>query len=186
MDNRLKGCNLVTMTSSKYQPKSKPLAYRPLAPSVTCGDSSLPEGAMGSVPLHIGLLLLGKCLLWNPSVTPPACQLPLAREPFCARYRSMCDTGLFPAFNRQRGNEAPQKTQTKTGAGAKTQHPSQSEGSIPDGSTRGILKGGAIRAGASCSPLEPASLLTFLPEQESKAPLASACRKPIGEETQRL
>ena len=24
---------------------------------------------------------LKKCLLWNPSVTPPACQLPLTREP---------------------------------------------------------------------------------------------------------
>ena len=30
---------------------------------------------------------LGKCRLCDPSVTPPACQLPLAREPFCARYR---------------------------------------------------------------------------------------------------
>ena len=59
--------------------------------------------------------------------------------------------------------------QTKTGAEAETYHPSQSEGSIPVGSTRGILKGGTIRAGASCSPLEPASLHTFLPEQESMA-----------------
>ncbi len=31
----------------------------PLAPSVTCGDSSLPEGAMGCVPLHIGLCFWG-------------------------------------------------------------------------------------------------------------------------------
>ena len=35
------------ITFIKYQPPSKPLAYRPLAPSVTCGDSSLPEGAIG-------------------------------------------------------------------------------------------------------------------------------------------
>ena len=56
----------MTMTTSKYRPIMKPELHRPLAPSVTCGDSSLPEGAMGSVPLHIGLLLLGKCLLWNP------------------------------------------------------------------------------------------------------------------------
>ena len=71
----------MSITSIKYQPKIKPELHGPLAPSVTCGDSSLPEGAMGSVPLHIGLLLLGKCLLWNLSVTPPACQLPLTREP---------------------------------------------------------------------------------------------------------
>ena len=32
---------------SKYQPTSKPELHRPQAPSVTCGDSSLPEGAMG-------------------------------------------------------------------------------------------------------------------------------------------
>ena len=35
LKNRLKGYKRVTMTTSKYQPKSKPLAYRPLAPSVT-------------------------------------------------------------------------------------------------------------------------------------------------------
>ena len=39
------------------------------------------------------------------------------------------------------------------------------------------LKGGTIRAGASCSPLEPASLHTFLPEQESMA--AGRQYKPI-------
>ena len=64
---------------------------------------------------------------------------------------------------------APKFRKSKTGAAAKTYHPSRSEGSIPVGSTRGILKGGTIRAGASYPPLEPASLLTFLPEQESKA-----------------
>ena len=47
----------MSTTTSKYHPKSKSSAYRPLAPSVTCGDSSLPEGAMGCVPFHIGLLL---------------------------------------------------------------------------------------------------------------------------------
>ena len=78
------------------------------------------------------------------------------------------------------GKEHSKKNSPKRGAGAETPHPSQSEGLIPVGSSRGILKGGAIRAGASCSPLEPASLRTFLPEQESTAPLASACRKPIG------
>ena len=43
----------------------------------------------------------------------------------------LCDTGLFHAFNRQRGKEAPQKPKSITGAGTKTPHPSQSEGSIP-------------------------------------------------------
>ena len=37
----------VLITFIKYRPQSKPLAYPPLAPSVTCGDSSLPEGAIG-------------------------------------------------------------------------------------------------------------------------------------------
>ena len=45
----------VLITTSKYHPQSKPELHRPLAPSVTCGDSSLPEGAMGCVPFHIGL-----------------------------------------------------------------------------------------------------------------------------------
>ena len=80
MDNRLKGCNRVTMTSSKYQPKSKPLAYRPLAPSVTCGDSSLPEGAISLCHFTLACAF-GEAPTVNPSVTPPACQLPLAREP---------------------------------------------------------------------------------------------------------
>ena len=55
----------VSVVMSKYHPKSKPSAYRPLAPSVTCGDSSLPEGAMGCVPFHMGL-----CLWEVPTVNP--------------------------------------------------------------------------------------------------------------------
>ena len=47
----------VSITFIKYHPKIKPSAYAPLAPSVTCGDSSLPEGAMGCIPFHIGLCL---------------------------------------------------------------------------------------------------------------------------------
>ena len=98
-----------------------------------------------------------------------------------------CDIGLFHAFNRQRGIKTPQNpTHLKRGQRLKHTTRAKAKGQSSDGSTRGILKGGAIRAGASCSPLEPASLLTFLPEQESKAPLASACRKPIGEQMKRL
>ena len=58
----------VSITFIKYHPKIKPSAYAPLAPSVTCGDSSLRSGAMGCVLFHIGLLQVGKCLLCNPSV----------------------------------------------------------------------------------------------------------------------
>ena len=36
----------VSTTASKYHPQRKPELHRPPAPSVTCGDSSLPEGAM--------------------------------------------------------------------------------------------------------------------------------------------
>ena len=53
----------VSILSIKYQPKSRPSAYLPLAPSGTCGASSLPEGAMGCIPFHIGLLQYVKCLL---------------------------------------------------------------------------------------------------------------------------
>ena len=76
------------MVGYRQPPASTALASNrnctaPLAPSVTCGDSSLPEGAMGCVPFHIGLFF-GEVPAVNPSVTPTACQLPLAREPFCA------------------------------------------------------------------------------------------------------
>ena len=162
--------------------------HRPKPPLPKGGGLAKPNrGDSAGWQVSTWVCAYGKCLPWNPSVTPPACQLPLAREPFCARYRSMVRYRAFfylPIDSVRTKN--PKIPRTQTGAGAKTQHPSQSEGSIPDGSTRGILKGGAIRAGASCSPLEPASLRTFLPGQESTAPLASACRKPIGEETQRL
>ena len=45
LENRLKGYNRVSIPTGKYHPKIKPSAFRPQAPSVTCGDSSLPEGA---------------------------------------------------------------------------------------------------------------------------------------------
>ena len=90
--------------------------------------------------------------------------------------------GFFVLSIDSVGRKRPETYRPKRGQGLKPSTPSQSEGSIPVGSTRGILKGGTIRAGASCSPLKPASLHTFLPEQESMAPLASACRKPIEEE----
>ena len=57
----------VSITSIKYQPQGKPQPHRPLAPSVTCGDSSLPEGAMGLYLFTLGFASRW-FLLWNPSV----------------------------------------------------------------------------------------------------------------------
>ena len=159
MDNRPKSCNRVTTTTSKHHPIRKPSAFPPLAPSVTAAPCQLPPG--------------GSCGE-SPQTISHGNLLQIVTAPPVPGIVSLCDTGLFQFLNRQRGNEAPQKPRPKTGAGTKNHHPSRSEGSIPDGSTRGILKGGTIRAGASCSPLKPASLHTFLPEQESMAPLASA------------
>ncbi len=68
----------------------------------------------------------------------------------------------------------PKNHNPKRGQRLKPRTRAKAKGQSSDGSTRGILKGGIIRAGASYSPLEPASLLTFLPEQESKAPAGSA------------
>ena len=40
-------------------------------------------------------LCAGECLLWNPSVTPPACQLPLTREPLgCTDQSPPCQRGV--------------------------------------------------------------------------------------------
>ena len=80
LNNRQKGSNRVTMTSGKYHPIRKPSACRPQAPSVTCGDSSLPEGAMGFC-LFTWACAYGKVPTVNPSVTAAPCQLPFAREP---------------------------------------------------------------------------------------------------------
>ncbi len=88
---------------------------------------------------------------------------------------------MIPGFYRLSidsvGKKRSEKNKLKRGQRQSIRTPSQSEGSIPVGSSRGILKGGTIRAGASCSPLEPASLHTFLPEQESMA--AGRQDKPI-------
>ena len=94
LENRLKGYDRVSIPTGKYHPKIKPSAFRPLAPSVTCGDSSLPEGAIGCCVSTLDLWELEVPTV-NPSVTPPACQLPFTREPFCARYRWLV-RHLFP------------------------------------------------------------------------------------------
>ena len=168
-------------------------------PPLPKGGASAPprRGDKRPAVFHIGLYFR-KVPAVNPSVKnqrflpapfrkgAPACRRCQFRTmafyesffPCPARYRSIERYRAFSDFQSAVWERStPQKPQTKTGAEAETPHPSQSEGSIPAGSSRGILKGGTIRAGASCSPLEPASLLTFLPEQESKALLASTCRR---------
>ena len=123
---------------------------------------------------HIGLYFL-KVPTVNPSVTASPCQLPLAREPFCARYRFIVRYRALSDFQSTAWEGGSPKTnKPKRGQKLKRSTRAKAKGQSSDGFTRGILKGGIIRAGASYSPLEPASLLTFLPEQESKAPLASA------------
>ena len=186
--------NLFTIHSSRFS-KSARYRYRveteaqpkaPLAKGGWFGEAK-PGGFRRLAGFHIGLYFWESacCVIPQSRLTP--CQLPLAREPFGARYCSMVRYRAFSIFQSTAWDKnVPKSYKSITGAEAKTPHPSQSEGSIPVGSTRGILKGGTIRAGASCSPLEPASLHTFLPEQESMALLASACRKPIGQQAKRL
>ena len=94
--------------------------------------------------------------------------------------------GFFMLSIDSVGMKHPEKKKPKRGQRLKLRTRAKAKGQPPDGSSRGILKGGTIRAGASYSPLEPASLLTFLPEQESKALLASTCRRLIGEQAKRL
>ena len=72
--------NRASITSGKYRPITKPQLHRPRAPSVTCGYSSLPEGAMGCCVSTLDLWELEVPTV-NPSVTATPCQLPLAREP---------------------------------------------------------------------------------------------------------
>ena len=71
LENRRKGYNRVSITTSKYRPKIKPSASCPLAPSVTCGDSSLPEGAISLCHFTLACAF-GKVPAVNPSVTAKA------------------------------------------------------------------------------------------------------------------
>ena len=146
---------------------------------------------MGCEPFHIGLLLWGSACCGIPqSKIKDFCQLPLAREP-CGQWPLTISHGSFlllvTSLTRpvsfygailvffslpidSEGTKHSKIPQTQTGAEDKTHHPSQSEGSIPVGSTRGILKGGAIRAGASCSPLEPDNFPSFLAGARKEGP----------------
>ena len=126
---------------------------------------------------HIGLYFQEVPTV-NPSVTATPCQLPLAREPFCTRYRFIVRYRTFSIFQSTAWDKnVPKFYKSKTGAKAETPHPSQSEGSIPVGSSRGILKGGTIRAGASCSPLKPDNFPYFLAGARKYGPAGKRLQK---------
>ena len=92
-------------------------------------------------PFHIGLYFEEV-----PTVNPSVKNQRFLPAPFGkgAFLRPVSFYGAIPGFFRLSidsvGKKHPQTPQAKTGAEAETHHPSQSEGSIPDGSTRGILK----------------------------------------------
>ena len=88
-----------------------------------------PGGSYGACTSPHWFAVLEEVPAVNPSVAFGASSL-WQGSLFAPGIVSLCDTGLFQALNRQRGNEAPQKPHSKTGAVAKTYHPSQSEGSI--------------------------------------------------------
>ena len=174
-----------------------------------------PGGFPRLAAFHMGLYFSESANCESQSKIKDFCQLPLAREPQAVpaanfprrgapggnfarqlsanRYSPdppgivLCAiSGFFMLSIDSVGMKHPEKKKPKRGQRLKLRTRAKAKGQPPDGSSRGILKGGTIRAGASYSPLEPASLLTFLPEQESKALLASTCRRLIGEQAKRL
>ena len=176
------------------RPCQLPLTREPLG----CSDEAplAKGGCLGSAEaggfhrvavFHIGLYFQEVPTV-NPSVKNqrflPA---PFSKGAFWRPVSFYCAIPIFTGFQSTAWEiNTPKIHKPKRVQGLNPRTRAKAKGQSFDGSTRGILKGGTIRAGASCSPLEPASLHTFLPEQESMAPLASACRKPIGEQTQRL
>ena len=92
LENRLKGYNRMSITTSKYQPIHKPELHRPLAPSVTAKAT----GGSPAVPAPSRRELWAFAFphwtfaSWKvPAVIPQAkikdfCQLPLTREPLGA------------------------------------------------------------------------------------------------------
>ena len=100
--------------SSRYHPICKQSACRPLAPSVTCGDSSLPEGAMGCCVSTLDLWELEVPAV-NPSVTAkatggsPAVPAPFGKGAFlcpvsllrCRIGHRQSPAGTTPSANNQ-------------------------------------------------------------------------------------
>ena len=100
--------------------------------------------------------------------------------PSSARYRSIVLHQVLSDFQSTAWERSTPKSQRfKRGQRPKHSTRAKAKGQPPDGSTRGFLRGNNS-SGSELFPLKPASLLTFLPEQESKALLASTCRRLIG------
>ena len=77
LEKKLKGYDRVTMTTSKYRPIMKPELHPRLLPqSRLRRASSLPEGAMGCVPCHIGLCFWRSTCCTIPQTRLTPCQLP--------------------------------------------------------------------------------------------------------------
>ena len=75
------------IVTSLTRPVSLPGGNRTKAPLAKGGCLGLPRrGDKRLAGFHMGLFYR-KVPTVNPSVTATPCQLPLAREPFCARYR---------------------------------------------------------------------------------------------------
>ncbi len=128
-------------------------------------------------PFHIGLYLR-KVPTVNPSVAAAPCQLPLTREPLGARYRSIVRYRAFSCFQSTAWERnTPKSHKPKRGKKSKLSTRAKAKGQSPDGSTRGILKGGIIRAGASYPPLEPDNFPYFLAGARKYGPAGKRLQK---------
>ena len=172
----------MAMTTGKYHPESKPSVSRPLAPSVTPPACQLPPGgSYGACALPHWFMLIESacCESLSHGCAVPA---PFSKGAFLRPVSFYCAIpGFFNLPIDSVGKKRPKNHNPKRGQGVESTTRAKAKGQSPDGSTRGILKGGTIRAGASCSPLSRTTFLPFLPEQESMALLASTCRRLIGE-----
>ena len=96
-------------------------------------------------------------------------------------------SGFFRLSIDSVGKKNYNKLQGKTGAEAIYSQPEPKRRvNLPMVPPGGFSRGGQFERERVVPPLSRTTFLTFLPEQESKAPLASACRKPIGEQKKRL
>ena len=126
---------------------------------------------------HIGLYFQ-KVPTVNPSVTAAPCQLPFAREPFYARYRSMVRYRVFFIFQSTAWDKnAPKFRKSKTGVVAKTPHPSQSEGSISRWFHPGDSQGGSNSSGSELFPLKPDNFPSFLAGARKEGPAGKHLQK---------
>ena len=166
------------LSAIRYCPSNARYRRPAKAPLAKGGCLGLPRrGDKRPAGFHIGLYFQ-KVPTVNPSVTAAPCQLPFAREPFYARYRSMVRYRTFLSSQSTTWAQRTSKShKPKRGQGVESTTRAKAKGQSPDGSTRGILKGGAIRAGASCSPLEPDNFPYFLAGARKYGPAGKHLQK---------